>query len=225
MSREVVLLGKGDLAIKVGNWFAESERFSVVAVVPSIPPPAWTGSLVDWAKTNNLPLVESGRYEDIPHLKDPNWRPDVALSIFYSRIIRQDFIDRCGRILNLHNSPLPRYRGVSPINWALKNGESHHGVTIHEITEGIDDGPILNQVIFIIDPERDEVIDVYKRCLGYGFALFKDTIERLDTIRPKPQDKKPSLYYSRKDNDRLEERRYFTREESLRRLRTGERTG
>ena len=45
--------------------------------------------------------------------------------------LKQNFIDSCKNIINLHNSPLPKYRGVRPINWALKNGEHSHGVTIH----------------------------------------------------------------------------------------------
>lgn len=214
-AREVVLLGKGDLAIRIGEWFAKSDEYSLVAVVPSMPPPSWTASLVEWARTRRVPLVESGRYEDIPQLADPEWQPDLAFSVFYSRIIKAKFISRCRRILNLHNAPLPRYRGCAPINWALKNGETHHGVTIHEITPGIDDGPIVNQVSFSIDPEREEVIDVYQRCLRYGWTLFKDTLERLDRLVPREQDHSAALYYSRGDSERLEERRSFTRAESF----------
>lgn len=216
--KQVVLLGKGELAIRIGEWFLRSENHALVAVVPSMPPPSWAPSLVDWAQQHGIPWVQSGRYEDLPQLADPQWRPDLVFSVFYSRIIKAHFIDRCHRILNLHNGPLPRYRGVSPINWALKNGESHHGSTVHEITPGIDDGPILSQVLFSIDPEREEVIDVYRRCLRYGYALFEDTMARLDEIEPKIQDESRALYYSKKDAAALGERRYFTREESLRRM-------
>ena len=90
--------------------------------------------------------MRSGDYREIPQLGQPGWRPGLAFSVFYDRIIHEPFIGRCDRILNLHNSPLPKYRGVSPINWALKNGEEKHGVTIHEITPRIDDGPVLAQV-------------------------------------------------------------------------------
>ena len=209
------MLGKGELAIQIGEWFLSSDAFSLVAVVPSMPPPSWTTSLVEWAQSNQLPFVASGRYEDIPQMSDHDWRPDLVFSCFYSRIIRSEFISRCNMILNLHNAPLPRYRGVAPVNWALKNGETQHGVTIHEITPGIDDGPIVNQVIFSIDSEREEVIDVYRRCLKYGFTLFEDTIERLDQIVPRPQDDRLAVSYFRKDSERLGERREFTREQSL----------
>ncbi len=215
MARETVLLGKGELAVRIGQWFLDSPDFDLIAVVPSMPAPTWTASLPDWAAANGVPVIESGRCEDLPQLADPEWRIELAMSVFYSRIIKAPFIDRCDRILNLHNGPLPRYRGVSPINWALKNGESSHGVTIHEITPGIDDGPIVAQTTFTIHPEIDEVRDVYARCIAFGFTLFEDTLPRIDRIEARQQDESQALYYSKKDDARLAERRDFTREESL----------
>ena len=116
----------------------------------------------------------------------------------------------------MHNSPLPKYRGVSPINWALKNGETTHGVTIHEITPGIDDGPIIAQTTFPISPDIDEVIDVYNRCVEQGWQLFEQTIARLDQIPAVSQDETQATYYSLEHDGLLGERRNFTREISKR---------
>jgi methionyl-tRNA formyltransferase len=135
--------------------------------------------------------------------------------VFYDKIIKEWFITHCARILNLHNGPLPRYRGVSPINWALKNNETSHGVTIHEITPGIDDGPIVAQAVYSIYPEFDEVKDVYARAIEYGWTLFQQTMPLLGRIEPRQQDDTLATYYSAKENDRLAERRNFTRQESL----------
>lgn len=214
MSREVILLGKGELAIQIGEWFLASHDYELTAVVPTIPAPLWTVSLPDWARANNIPVVETGHYKDLPQMQDPAWRPALAFSVYYDRIIRPVFIDRCERIINLHNGPLPRYRGVSPINWALKNGERYHGVTIHEITPGIDDGPIVAQVTFSICPEFDEVIDVYTRALRFGWLLFTETMPLLDRITARPQDHDRALYYNAQQNALLGDRRFFTRAES-----------
>ena len=119
------------------------------------------------------------------------------------------------RILNLHNSPLPKYRGVSPINWALKNGERVHGVSIHEITPGIDDGPIYSQLLYSIYPEFDEVRDVYARALEYGWVLFTQTMPLMSRITPRPQDHAQASYYNLQQNAQLAERRSFTRQESI----------
>jgi methionyl-tRNA formyltransferase len=209
--RQTVLLGKGSLAIRVAEWFVESPDHELAAIVPVVPEPTWSDSLIDWAEENGIPYVPGGHYRDLPPLE----RIDLAVSIFYEKIIKPEFIDRCERIINLHNGPLPRYRGVSPINWALKNGETSHGVTIHEITPGIDDGPIISRLDYSIYPDVDEVIDVYMRALEFGWVLFKETIPMLDRIEPRPQDESKATYYSFRDNPLLGERANFTRAQSL----------
>lgn len=209
--RSAVVLGKGTLAIRIAEWFLESERYRLRGVVPVVPEPTWTDSLIGWARKRDVPFVETGDWAD---LAGPDGAPvaDLVISVFYDRILPAGFIERCGRILNVHNGPLPRYRGVSPINWALKNGESSHGVTIHEITPGIDDGPIVAQLEYSIYPEIDEVEGVYARALRYGWALFAQTMPLLDRIEARPQDEKQATYYGADDDERLGERRSFSRD-------------
>jgi methionyl-tRNA formyltransferase len=215
--RGAIVLGKGTLAIQVADWFVQSPDWELTAVVPTIPEPSWTDSLVTWADQNDVSYVASGRYGDLA-APDDDWSVDLAVSVTYDRIIAGWFIDKCRQIINIHNSPLPRYRGVSPINWALKNGERKHGVTIHEITPGIDDGPIVSQLEYSIYPELDEVVDVYRRALSYGWTLFEQTMPMLDRIRPVAQDENEATYYSRKEDELLGERRSFTRAESVQAL-------
>lgn len=206
-----MVLGKGDLAIKVADWFRRSKEHELAWVVPVVPEPGWQASLIAWCKANKVAYVESGHFQDLPGVREAAWKVDLAVSTFYDKIIKDWFIAKCGRILNLHNGPLPRYRGVSPINWALKNGEKEHGLTIHEITPGIDDGPIVAQVKYSIYPETDEVIDVFKRSLEYGWTLFSQTMPILDRIKAVPQDESKALYYNRSQDELLGERRGFTR--------------
>lgn len=214
MKQRVIVMGKGTLAIRAARWFLESPDHELVQIVPVIPEPAWTDSFVSWARSEGVPYVESGHYKDIAGVRSDDWNIDIVFSVFYDRIIKEWFISKCRRILNLHNGPLPRYRGVSPINWALKNGESKHGVTIHEISPGIDDGPIVAQLEYSIYPPADEVADVYARSLEYGWVLFQQTIPLLDRIVPLPQDHALATYYSADQNHRLGERKSFTRRQS-----------
>ena len=216
MRKSIILLGKGTPAIRIADWFRQNDEYKLDCVVPSMPEPTWTESLTAWCHSNDVSCIETGRYEDIPGVESDSWRAPLALSVFYNRIIRNWFIEKTERILNLHNAPLPRYRGCAPINWALKNGESSHGVTIHEITPKVDAGPIVSQVNFSIHPETDEVIDAYRRALDFGFKLFEQTMPILDRIKPRPQDESQALYYSRADQARLGDRRSFTRAEPIR---------
>lgn len=212
--KEVVIMGKGSLAIKAADWFVNSKNYNINCIVPVMPEPVWTESLMGWARQKGIKVVESGKYEDIERVTNSDWKIDLAVSVFYDDIIKGWFINKCTKIINLHNGPLPRYRGVSPINWALKNEEDLHGVTIHEITEGIDDGPIVSQVLFSIYPDFDEVKDVYERALEYGYQLFEHTMPIIDTIKPREQNHATATYYSKKDDCMLNERSNWTIAES-----------
>jgi methionyl-tRNA formyltransferase len=85
-------------------------------------------------------------------------------------------------------------------------------VTIHEIAPGIDDGPIVAQLTYSIYPEHDEVEDVYRRALAYGWTLFEQTMPLLDRIEATPQDERQAIYYRAGDDERLGDRRSFRRE-------------
>jgi len=204
--KNVVVLGKGSLCIKICEWFLYNHN--LVCVVPDMPEPSWTESLVEWCTENKVPFIESGNYQDLPDTLDI----DLAMSVFYGKIIKKPFIDRCDSIINLHNAPLPKYRGVRPINWALKNCEEEHGVTIHKIHEGVDDGDILGKVTYPVYPEVEEVEDVYKKALEYGWLLFKDISGKLDYALKNAKKQPESFsYYSNKENKLLGDRSDFRR--------------
>ena len=206
MKKNIVLLGKGSLAIQAAEWLKENHN--LILIVPDMPEPTWAPSLKTWADNNNVDIIESGDYRDISN----DLKIDLAITVYYGIIIKKDFIERCGDIINLHNGPLPKYRGVRPINWALKNNETTHGVTIHRITEGIDDGPILGQIIYPIYPEIEEVEDVYSKSLKYGWLFFLDVMSKIDfaLTNCSPQSENSS-YYSMKQNHLLGERSDFRR--------------
>jgi methionyl-tRNA formyltransferase len=214
MKKRVIIMGKGDLAIRIANWFLESRDYTIAGIVPVIPEPEWASSFLQWVKAKNLNCINSGDYRDI-NLQNETWAAELVISVFYDRIVKEPFLSSYDCILNLHNGPLPKYRGVSPINWALKNKERKHGVTIHKMTRGIDDGPILAQVEYSIYPEFDEVRSVYQRALEYGWVLFSQTMPILEKIRPMPQDERAASYYGSSQNALLGDRRGFTRQESM----------
>lgn len=221
MGGSVIILGKGSLAIQVSAWFLAQTDWQLAGIVPVIPEPVWTSSLSEWAEAHHVPTVCSGRADDADAVlgctsqRRPGAIADLAISVFYDRILRPSFLDRVVRTINIHNAPLPRYRGVAPINWALKDGQRSHGVTIHDVTPGIDDGPILAQSTFSLYPEFDEVIDVYRRALRYGWLTFLETIPLLDRITPITQG--PGATYHRRDEEgTLGDRRSFTVAESRR---------
>lgn len=71
-------------------------------------------------------------------------RPDVVVISSFNRILPPDIL-RLSLFLNVHYSPLPRYRGRANVNWAIINGERAAAITIHLVAPGLDDGNILFQ--------------------------------------------------------------------------------
>jgi methionyl-tRNA formyltransferase len=80
---------------------------------------------------------------------------DVALVMAYGRILPADVLaaPRCGA-MNLHASLLPKYRGAAPINWVIVEGETQTGVSLMQMDEGLDTGPVYSRhVLELSDTE------------------------------------------------------------------------
>jgi len=158
----------------------------------------WFESVAELAASRNIPVYAPA---DINH---PLWvkkireiAPDIIFSFYYRSLIRTPILDiPPAGCLNLHGSFLPKYRGRSPINWVLVNGERETGVTLHYMTPRPDDGDILCQ-------KRIEISDGdTARSLHEKAA--KTTSEMLDEILPlivegtaprDPQDHSKASYY------------------------------
>lgn len=97
--------------------------------------------------------------------------------------------------LNVHASLLPKYRGAAPINWALIRGEPSTGVTIMQIDETLDTGPILLQAEVVIDPS-DEVDTLQARLAACGAEMLLRALHGLETatLQAVPQDHSRATY-------------------------------
>ena len=69
---------------------------------------------------------------------------DWLLNLWGGHIFKNDILNKCRNSLNIHPSYLPYCKGRDPIVWAIRNGYPS-GVTLHKITSGVDDGPIIYQ--------------------------------------------------------------------------------
>jgi methionyl-tRNA formyltransferase len=83
-------------------------------------------------------------------------RPDVVLSVGYRRRIEMPFLG-LGRIgaFNVAGSQLPRYRGYFPFRWAILNGETSWGVTVHQMTPRYCDGAVLHRRPLVVRPNEN----------------------------------------------------------------------
>ncbi|MGX1928083.1 methionyl-tRNA formyltransferase [Flagellimonas sp. 2504JD4-2] len=91
--------------------------------------------------------------------------PDLLISIAGNQIFKTDLINLAKHgCLNLHTALLPKYRGLMPSFWVLKNNEEKTGVSVFFVDEGIDSGPILVQKeIPIGNLTQQQLIKISKR--------------------------------------------------------------
>lgn len=102
---------------------------------------------------------------------------EVFISVLYEKIIPKEFIDK-HRCFNFHPGILPGYRGSAAYSWALINKEKFAGVTLHEIDEDIDTGPIIDIRTFPIK-ESDTAFTLYTEAEEIIFEMFKDWFMKL----------------------------------------------
>lgn len=114
-----------------------------------------------------------------------NCNPDLLISLAGNQVFKKPLINlaRFGCI-NLHTGYLPKYRGLMPTFWALKNGEDEIGVSVFFVNEGIDSGPIITQKpVKIINRNQKELIKLTKRigvdCIIESIAKIKSSEYRL----------------------------------------------
>ena len=82
---------------------------------------------------------------------------DLILIIAGNQIIRKRVLDSTKYgVFNVHSSLLPNYKGLMPTFWVLRNDEPKTGVTLYQLTEGIDDGPIIANKEYNITSETTQ---------------------------------------------------------------------
>jgi methionyl-tRNA formyltransferase len=101
---------------------------------------------------------------------------------------------------NLHPGPLPEYAGLNTPSWAIYNGESRHGVTVHWMEPGVDTGAIAYEARFDLT-ESDTGLSVSARCVREGVPLIERLLETAAedpaAIPAEPQDLSRRRYYKR----------------------------
>lgn len=104
---------------------------------------------------------------------------DIMVTAAYGQILRENILSICQKgIINVHASLLPKYRGASPVQWAIINGEEELGVTIMQTELGVDTGDMILKKSF--RPDGDENVDEMMEKLSYVGADL--VVEALDLI-------------------------------------------
>lgn len=114
------------------------------------------------------------------------YEPDLVVLAGFMRILTGPFTQRyAGRLINTHPSLLPKYRGVDAVGQALAAGERETGCTVHYVTEGVDEGPVIAQSRVPIEPGDDHAA-LEARVLAAEHLLLPRVIAELCARRGAP---------------------------------------
>jgi methionyl-tRNA formyltransferase len=123
--------------------------------------------------------------------------PDLLISIAGNEIFRLPLLELAPHgCLNLHSALLPKYRGLLPSFWVLKNKERESGVSVFEVDEAIDAGPILVQKRFAIEGLTQE--QVIRRGKELGADAVIEAVEMImrGDMRRIANDDSEATYFS-----------------------------
>ena len=85
------------------------------------------------------------------------YQPALVILAGFMRILTPSFASHYqGRLLNIHPSLLPKYRGLHTHQRVLESGDKQHGASVHLVTEELDGGPLILQVTVPIEPDDNE---------------------------------------------------------------------
>ena len=105
--------------------------------------------------------------------------PDIIIIIAGNQILKKEILNipKYG-IFNIHSSLLPDYKGLMPTFWVLKNKEKITGVSLYKLTEGIDNGPIVNQSIIKINESLSHA-ELIKKSKIIGNDLIINSFDKI----------------------------------------------
>jgi methionyl-tRNA formyltransferase len=118
--------------------------------------------------------------------------PDFIVVAAFGQLLPKRILD-IAPCINLHASVLPKYRGASPVQQALLNGDEETGVTSMLMDEGLDTGDILEIKAFRIPPDM-RLFALMRRLTEDAAELTLSTLRNFDRITPRPQDDAQASY-------------------------------
>jgi methionyl-tRNA formyltransferase len=210
--KRVIFFGTPEFAVPSLQKLAKS-RFKPLLVVTQpdkeqgrrlkiIPPP-----IKVIAEENGIETIQPESLKgDVIFKTLSKYDPDIIITVAYGGILPKKVLSlpRLGCI-NLHPSMLPKYRGATPMNQALFEGDTVTGVTVFRMEAKMDSGPILLQKEFSID-EQDNYSTLSNRLSNEGGELLLNTLSLLEkgSVAPIEQDHSKATYcYKLKKEDMI----------------------
>lgn len=148
---------------------------------------------------NNIPVIclnkNINHKDSVELIKE--FKPDLLVSILGNQIFKNQIFNLAPKgCLNLHTALLPKYRGLMPTFWVLKNEETHTGVSVFYVDKGIDSGPILVQDKVEIGKRTQEELIKYTKKIGMDCIIKAVDMIHSNNVKLIENNESEKSYYS-----------------------------
>ncbi len=172
--KKIVFLGSKPIGFKCFQYLINQQdalNYSIVGLLSQPRKEFGSGNdLFQLAAANNIPVINS--LNELPECH-------ILYSVQYHQILKEVHIAKASQAAyNLHMAPLPEYRGSNQFSFALIDGKTEFGTTIHLIDPRIDHGDILFQKRFPI-PSHCWVNQLYQLTFDASLKLFTQTLSHI----------------------------------------------
>lgn len=178
----VLVSGDGSNLQSIIDRIADNTLNARICAVISNKPDAYG---IERAKEAGIPteIIDHNQYgnrenfdADLTHCID-KYQPELIILAGFMRILTDDFVNHFyGKMINIHPSLLPKYRGLHTHKRALKAGDSEHGLSIHYVSAKLDGGPvILQKTVPVLANDTDN--SLAKRVLAEEHIAYPEVIQ------------------------------------------------
>lgn len=187
----LVLMGTNDFVVPIFERLKIEHE--ILAVFTRAPKPAGRSMQLQkspvhlWAESKNLPVYTNINQLTIKQITNI----DFIVVVSYGVILRDDVLN-VAPCINIHPSDLPLYRGPSPMQTAILNGDTKSAVCLIKMTADVDAGDIFIKRDFEIG-ENDTIDDVEKKVSKIGGEILSDYLASPKNYPPQPQTGEPSF--------------------------------
>ena len=190
--KNVIFMGTPDYAQKILQRLIETDDINVVAVYTQPDKPVGRKKVLTsppvklTAQEQTIPVYQPQKLRDEETVNELLKIPcDFIVVAAYGQILPRQILDHAPCI-NLHASILPQYRGASPIQQTLLNGDKVTGVTAMLMEEGLDTGDILKIETIAVDDDI-MVADLFEQLTDIAASLTIDIVHHFNAYTPKKQ--------------------------------------
>lgn len=205
--KNIIFMGSDAIGLPVLDYLASPRHnaFCLSGIITQPDRPVGRGkqltpnAIQTWANNKGIRTLQPERLGDaeVEWLKEKSI--DLAVVIAYGQIIKRSFLETLPLgAINMHGSLLPAYRGASPVETAIAQGDLQTGISLMQLVSKMDAGPVCNEVSIPIHAD-DTALRVRKRMAESAVGLFEKNITSILNEEARFYEQDPALVtYCRK---------------------------